>query len=334
MVKQGVKDQDNDSVEIGGWQGRIVEMDNGGEDTPVVLVEWDSPTLREMPQPYIEESLENGRDWSSMYLDASVLTPAFPRDTPGETEAALVEVTQKCIDSLIPPAAQDALVEYTRIRGEFNALHNDAMKSVTKEEMGRAGKQLGILQGDNIFAFDSKKEVDVLADFTLYELRREGLPIIQCYLRDKPDPGRGGGLVPTIAGALGSLMRKNKSPDIDIVAMNEAVSQSFTSLFQIAEVAPAGVELVDLLNAKRPPCLLIDIGLINTAQPKMLIFSRLLPFRDFHITGGAACCFPAHRREHLLRSYWNAVKGRSGHRLEVERYRFFHRANRRFGLEM
>ena len=74
-VKEGVMCPDNDSLCIGGWQGRIFEIED------VIGIRWDSITLNQLPVDYIKESEEEGLDWAEMYLSLDEIEPASPRDT-------------------------------------------------------------------------------------------------------------------------------------------------------------------------------------------------------------------------------------------------------------
>lgn len=56
-VRKGIMCPDNESVSIGGWQGRIFEID---EDEDIVAIRWDSVTLKQLPIEYIKESEKDG----------------------------------------------------------------------------------------------------------------------------------------------------------------------------------------------------------------------------------------------------------------------------------
>ena len=75
-VKEGVMCPDDDSVCIGGWQGRIFEIDEG-----IVGISWDSIALKQLPHDYIKQSEEQGLGWSGMCLSVDVIEPASPRDS-------------------------------------------------------------------------------------------------------------------------------------------------------------------------------------------------------------------------------------------------------------
>ncbi len=77
-VKDGVQDPDF-GADIGGWQGRISNIDPSGSEISV-SIQWDSITLQQMPVTMIEQSEEQGLDWAEMALSANEVEPAKPRD--------------------------------------------------------------------------------------------------------------------------------------------------------------------------------------------------------------------------------------------------------------
>jgi len=84
-VKADVRCPDDDSVCIGGWQGRICAVE---KDEDIVGTRWDSITLEQLPVDYIQKSEEQGLDWTEMYLSADEIEAASPRDS--ETTARKV----------------------------------------------------------------------------------------------------------------------------------------------------------------------------------------------------------------------------------------------------
>lgn len=82
IVKHGVKEPYLEEFEIGGWQGRVVEIDtNSDKDNILITIEWDSLTLKQIPSNYIEQSEREGFDWQNMSLYDSELEKIKPRDT-------------------------------------------------------------------------------------------------------------------------------------------------------------------------------------------------------------------------------------------------------------
>jgi hypothetical protein len=84
VVKSGVLDPDLGS-EIGGWQGRIEEVDEGG----TVLIRWDSITLRQMGFDMVIQCENDGLDWESMNLDIIEVKKAMARDTEADVRAVV-----------------------------------------------------------------------------------------------------------------------------------------------------------------------------------------------------------------------------------------------------
>ncbi len=93
VVKSGLQDVDFD-IDIGGWQGRVEEIDSR-EREAVLLVHWDSVTLREMPDEMIEECEEQGLSWTRYPTPASDVEPARPRDTQEDVAQAVEELEQQ-----------------------------------------------------------------------------------------------------------------------------------------------------------------------------------------------------------------------------------------------
>ena len=64
VVKSGVIDPDLDS-NIGGWQGRIIEADDGDS----VFIRWDSITLQKMGLDLTIQCENENLNWEFMTLD-------------------------------------------------------------------------------------------------------------------------------------------------------------------------------------------------------------------------------------------------------------------------
>lgn len=89
-VKPGVKDPDTGG-KIGGWQGRVSDINEGEEETTIGIV-WDSVTLKKMPRSMIEYCEDEGLDWRVMYVGADDVEIATPRDTEEDVEDAAEEI--------------------------------------------------------------------------------------------------------------------------------------------------------------------------------------------------------------------------------------------------
>lgn len=96
VVRQGVKEPDFEEFEIGGWQGRVIEIDTDSDkDNVLITIEWDSLTLFQMPSDYVEQSEIDGFDWSSMVLYDSDLVNSVSRDKKENVEMAKEKLSNK-----------------------------------------------------------------------------------------------------------------------------------------------------------------------------------------------------------------------------------------------
>ncbi len=93
VVKAGVKDPDL-GIDLGGWQGRVIET-NRSKEGPLVTVCWDSLTLREMPASVIEQCEEQELSWTDFGLFASEVERTTPRDTEEEATQVADELAKK-----------------------------------------------------------------------------------------------------------------------------------------------------------------------------------------------------------------------------------------------
>jgi Calcium binding len=73
-VIPGTKDPDFENASIGGWQGRIKEIDTGNPDDVLILIEWDANTLQNMPKNYVRKCIIEGYDYETMWLGCSDVT--------------------------------------------------------------------------------------------------------------------------------------------------------------------------------------------------------------------------------------------------------------------
>lgn len=87
--KNGQKDE-NSGMDIGGWQGRITEIDKKHK---LILVALDSVTLKSLPREYLEECEEEGLGWSEYYIGFDDVEPAKPRDTKKDVEKVAADLT-------------------------------------------------------------------------------------------------------------------------------------------------------------------------------------------------------------------------------------------------
>ncbi len=75
-VKHGILNPDDESMDIGGWEGRITQI-----DVEFIEFEFDSITLKQLPSKYIIECVEEGFFFTKMTLEKDELDIVAPRDT-------------------------------------------------------------------------------------------------------------------------------------------------------------------------------------------------------------------------------------------------------------
>jgi hypothetical protein len=91
-VNSDVRDPDF-GMDIGGWQGRIREPEEEG----IVLVAWDSITLKNMGVALIVRCERKNLDWEVMALSMSELSKAPCRDTRRAVSATVASIRAKLL---------------------------------------------------------------------------------------------------------------------------------------------------------------------------------------------------------------------------------------------
>ena len=96
-VKQGIKEPDSEDLEIGGWQGRVTGIRKKCDDigNTMITIEWDSLTLKQLPDSFISQSENDGCDWKTMNLYESDLDKTVERDKNSEVKKVLDLLEEK-----------------------------------------------------------------------------------------------------------------------------------------------------------------------------------------------------------------------------------------------
>ncbi len=92
VVKPGVKDPDY-GRDIGGWKGRVTEIESYQDGKVTIMFQWDSLSLKAMPASMIRHDEEKGLDWTTMGLYAEEVERAEPRDTQEDVDAIIQELS-------------------------------------------------------------------------------------------------------------------------------------------------------------------------------------------------------------------------------------------------
>jgi hypothetical protein len=91
-VKEGIADPDMRDLTIGGWQGIISDIYKDDNGNLLIYIEWDSITLENMPDIFIDNSEESGLDFSSMSLFDSEVELTTSRDTKKDMDKAIEKI--------------------------------------------------------------------------------------------------------------------------------------------------------------------------------------------------------------------------------------------------
>lgn len=127
IVKQGVKEPDLEEFEIGGWQGRVVDIDTKSDvDNILITIEWDSLTLKQIPSNYIEQSEREGLDWENMTLYESELEKTRPRDKKENVK----QTQEKLLDKHHWDSLGDEGIRISKVLDKVNP--HDEMKCLQK----------------------------------------------------------------------------------------------------------------------------------------------------------------------------------------------------------
>ena len=91
-VKPGVKDP-NYGFDIGGWQGRVTEIETYQPGKLTIMFQWDSLSLKSMPASALRRSEEDGLDWTTMGLYPEDVEKAEPRDMQADVDEIIEELS-------------------------------------------------------------------------------------------------------------------------------------------------------------------------------------------------------------------------------------------------
>jgi len=93
VIKDRIMCPDMESLSIAGWQGRVLDVFDGDDEGILIYIEWDSITLRSMPEYFIRQSEDEGLGWTSMNLSIDEVKPIQPRDTEKDVKSAIKELS-------------------------------------------------------------------------------------------------------------------------------------------------------------------------------------------------------------------------------------------------
>ena len=93
-VKKDVNDPDY-GIDIGGWKGKIYEIENENSDDPLLSIEWDAETLRKIPVPIIKACKKDNLDYAKISLFASEVESAVPQNEKAGNKVLVTTMTKE-----------------------------------------------------------------------------------------------------------------------------------------------------------------------------------------------------------------------------------------------
>ena len=142
-------------------------------------------------------------------------------------------------------------------------VNKDLVSLLSKEDTHEGGRMLGILKRD-VLVFDNEAEMDLLMDFCIHEIRRNGLTAVDRLLEEDPYPS-------------GSDMA---------MILNAHKQAYFTGiLFESSELG-VGVHAFDVVRDES--CFIHDVGFSQTTVPGVLLAARLINPDNILMSTGTA----------------------------------------------
>ena len=201
--------------------------------------------------------------------------------------------------------------KYQKYRNIGKKLNENILKQcIDERSIQKSSQLLGISEGKTL-VFESEEEANFLFDFNVFESEVDGKTAFRRYQEQQPK------------------LSKIKTEILNAFPLN------YLSLFKVTEVNPteASVSLSNLLGEPKQ-VQIIDLGLSQTGQPGLLIFTRIIPFADFSMTSGMFAIFPAHSEKTLLKRYKSKMKKVKSNKESVQLFVTFFKLNRTEGLEI
>jgi hypothetical protein len=93
VVKDGIMCPGMESLSLAGWQGRVTDIFDGGDNEILIEFELDSITLRSLPEDHIRQCEEEGLGWSHMRLLIDEVKRIKPRDSEKDVQLAFSELS-------------------------------------------------------------------------------------------------------------------------------------------------------------------------------------------------------------------------------------------------
>ncbi len=160
----------------------------------------------------------------------------------------------------------DVADRHRRLHAARYRLNNAIFARLPHESLNRGAHRLGMLQGKAIM-FGDENEMSALMDYCIYDVFVRGHNAVEQYAIDFPP-----------------LPGSDESTNLE--AMRRA---RYTMIVVLELASGVGCQIYDMFAEESR--FLADVGFSNTAEPGMLVATRLLDFGDFVTTTGAPLPF-------------------------------------------
>ena len=157
--------------------------------------------------------------------------------------------------------------DYIEIRQVGKELNNKIIQS-DKKALVYAAKKLGFWYNDKLVTED-EYDIDILMNFIVFEKGKNAY----------------------------SQLERFYDSDVELSDIEEEIIEakmdSFPSLFRLTGIDGKNslCTFQDLFDEHRTEYQVMDLGFAKSAQEDILIYSRLIPIRDIHITSGVSFGF-------------------------------------------
>jgi hypothetical protein len=196
--------------------------------------------------------------------------------------------------------------EYRKVSKELN---NKIMeKCLDPDVFKKSARLLGATEGE-VLVLDNEDEMSVLMDFALREYKVNKQTTVEIY-REK----------------IGGENEIEKE-------ILDAFVLSYVSLFKIISISKTEKSLIleDILNQK-DNIKIIDRALSKSAAPGMLVFIRIVPFKDFNMSAGILFAFYGELEKDILKKYKTLTKKVKSDSESVKQFVAFYKLSKTDGI--
>ncbi len=207
----------------------------------------------------------------------------------------------------------DILQRYKILREAGKKLYGKILKTVPKKVYMQVANEFHFLKRGTIVCDES--EIDVVSDRLFYDKKWEGKGSVEHYIGENGEA---------------SLTESERE-------FYQAMKDNRFSMFEIKAITDAdSIILNDRLDSESGDIRLIDINLSLTAEPEMLLATRLLNFGDFRITSGIGYPFSREHEKKILDYLKDKDLFRSKKRKNIpENYPvYFYKLHKMFGQKI